>query len=209
MSRASRAVTFSGVLVALALIPAVALPQATPSDRSGSPFIRTGAHLRLRGQGVHSAVFTGRFRAMSNDSIAVALDDDSEEIVPFAVADIARLEVQQDEKTRDVAAIVLGSLGAAGGLATAVLWCEHNQVACDADADKVQYNADSDSTYLGIPVLMVMGGALIGGLVAYVLAPPPHWELVVFPTRTSSNEGSRRTLLNVGLRYSLGGHRRR
>jgi hypothetical protein len=146
---------------------------------------------------------------MSTDSISLTLDDDHAEVLPLAVAEIARFEVEQDENTRDIAAVVLGSIGAAGGLATAVLWCHHNQAACDADAEERQIAIDNDSTYLGIPLLMVMGGAIIGGLVGYVMAPPPHWELVVFPARTSGNEGLRRTVLNVGLRYAFGGRRRR
>ena len=41
------------------------------------------------------------------------------------------------------------------------------------------------------------------------LAPQPHWELVVFPTRTATSNGSTRLLMNVGVSIPLGGRRRR
>lgn len=208
MSSASRAVVICGALATLVLSASSALAQATPLDRS-LPSVPLGAHLRVRGQGPHSAVFTGRLRAAISDSLALALDDDSTTTVPFAVADLGRIEVQQDEKSRDQATAAMGVIGAAGGLTTALLWCKHNQDACADDVEQMRYAAENDSTYIGPTLLMILGGAVIGAGLGYVLAPPPHWELIAYPTRTSNNDGSPRLLLNVGLRYSLGGRRRR
>jgi hypothetical protein len=56
---------------------------------------------------------------------------------------------------------------------------------------------------------MVLGGAFVGSIIGYALAPQPHWELVVFPTRTATSTGSMRLLMNVGVSIPLGGHRRR
>ena len=55
---------------------------------------------------------------------------------------------------------------------------------------------------------MVLGGAVVGTVLGYVLAPQPHWELVVFPTRTATSNGSTRLLMNVGVSIPLGGRRR-
>ena len=174
------------------------------------PRLRVGSHLRVRGRGDHAAVFSGRLRMMSNDSIALALDDDVEgDPVPFAFADIGRAELEHDEKTRDQASTAMGALGAVGGLTAAVYWCVHNQDACANDLEQMQEAADNDESYIGPSALMVLGGALIGSVIGYVLAPQPHWELVVFPTRTATSNGSTRLLMNVGVSIPLGRRPRR
>jgi hypothetical protein len=209
MSSPSRAVTTCGVLVALALAPADGSAQNTSIDSSGLyALVPVGAHLRVRGQGAHSSVFRGRLRAMSNDSITIALDDDPDATVPFAVADLGRVEVERDEKTRDQAATVMGAIGAAGGVTAAVFWCKHNQADCQDDIDKTIEAAQNDSSYVGTSLLMILGGTAVGALLGYALAPPPHWELLVFPTRTSRYDGRPSFLLNVGVRYAFGGRRR-
>ena len=206
MSSPSRAVTICGVLVAVALTPADGAAQNTSIDSSGlSALVRVGAHLRVRGQGIHSSVFRGRLRAMSNDSIRLALDDDPEETLPFAVADLGRVEVERDEKSREQAATVMGALGAVGGVTAAVLWCKHNQSDCQDDIDRTIEAAQNDSSYVGTSMLMILGGTAVGALLGYALAPPPHWELMVFPIRTSRSDGHPSMLLNVGVRYSLNG----
>lgn len=212
MPSASQAVTVCGAVVAVVLAPtqtrvaaqATAVETVTP----GHPLIPTGAHLRVRSQGNHGAVFKGRLRMAANDSITLALDDDPGTVVPFAVADIRRAEMEHDEKTRDQAASVMGAVGAAGGLTAAVYWCVHNQQACEDDLAQMQEAADNDESYIGPSGLMVLGGALIGSAIGYLLAPQPHWELVVFPTRTATSTGSPRLLMNVGVSIPIGGRRR-
>jgi hypothetical protein len=171
--------------------------------------IPIGAHLRVRGQGNHAAVFSGRLRMINNDSIALALDDDSEQTVLFAFSEIGRAEREHDEKTRDEAASTMGAVGAVGGLTAAVYWCVHNQSACEDDLEQMQEAAENDEGYIGPSALMVLGGALLGSAIGYLLAPQPHWELVVFPTRTATSNGSTRLLMNVGVSIPLGGRHRR
>ena len=77
-------------------------------------------------------------RTISNDSIALALDDDPAEMLPFAFADIGRAEMEHDERTRDQAASAMGAVGAVGGLTAAVYWCVHNQAACEDDLQQMQ-----------------------------------------------------------------------
>jgi len=201
MPSASRAVTLCGAVVAVLLAPA--------HGSVAAQAIPIGAHLRVRGQGNHAAVFSGRLRTISNDSIALALDDDAELTVPFAFADIGRAEMERDERTREQASAAVGAVGAVGGLTAAVYWCVHNQDACADDLEKMQEAADNDEGYIGPSGLMVLGGALIGSLIGYALAPQPHWELVVFPTRTATSNGSTRLLMNVGVSIPLGGRRHR
>lgn len=198
MPSTSRAVAICGAVVAVVLAPG-------HTSVAAQGMIPMGSHLRVRGQGNHSAVFSGRLRMISNDSITIALDGDSANMVPFAVADIGRAELERDEKTRDQAAAVMGAVGAAGGLTAAVYWCVHNQDACAHDLEQMQEAADNGESYIGISGLMVLGGAFIGSVIGYALAPQPHWELVVFPTRTATSNGSTRLLMNVGVSIPLGG----
>jgi len=202
MPSASRAVTVCGVVVAVLLAPA-----HTPVAAQAIPI---GAHLRVRAQGNHAAVFSGRLRMISNDSIALALDDDAEQMVPFAFSDIGRVEMEHHERTRDEAASAMGAVGAVGGLTAAVYWCVHNLSDCADDIGQMLEAADDDDeSNLGPSGLMVLGGALLGSALGYLLAPQPHWELVVFPTRTATSNGSTRLSMNVGVSIPLGGRGRR
>jgi hypothetical protein len=146
---------------------------------------------------------------MSNDSIRLALDDDPDEAVPFAVADLGRVEVERDERTREQAATVMGAIGAAGGVTAAVLWCKHNQTDCEDDIDRTIEAAQNDSSYVGTSMLMILGGTAVCALLGYAIAPPPHWELLVFPERASRYDGRPSLLWNVGVRYAFGARRRR
>ena len=184
MPSASRAVTLCGAVVALVLSPVSSRAQTIPFDPNGSP-VRIGAHLRVRGQGQHASVFEGRLRSIDSDSIALALDDEPGVLVPFAIGDIGRAEVKRDANRRDQATAVMGVVGAAGGVTAAVYWCKHNTAACDVDVQKTFNPAPEDSDYVSTSVLIVLGGTLLGALVGYALAPAPHWDLVIFPIRTS------------------------
>src|SRR3954465_638899 len=124
MPSASRAAILCGAVVAVVLAPF-----HSPVAAQATPMIPIGAHLRVRGQGNHAAVFTGRLRMINDDSIALALDDDSEQTVLLAFSEIGRAEREHDEKTRDEAASAMGAVGAVGGLTAAVYWCVHNQSA--------------------------------------------------------------------------------
>lgn len=197
-----------GALTVLALTPVRGRAQTTPFDPSGLP-VRIGAHLRVRGQNEYSSVFRGRLQSMSDDSIALALDSDPGVLVPFAITDIGRAEVERDANSRGQATAVMGVLGAAGGATAAVYWCKHNPTDCDVDLQKTINPAPEDSSYVGLSLLMVLGGTLLGALAGYALAPAPHWDLVIFPMRTSRFDGTSRTLLNVGVSYSFGNRRRR
>jgi Mrp family chromosome partitioning ATPase len=104
-------------------------------------------------------------RLISNDSIALALDDDVQgELVPFAFTDIGRAEMEQDEKTRDQAAAAVGAIGFAGGLSAAVYWCVHNQDACADDIEQMQEAADIVVVDTP-PVLAVADGLELAGTV--------------------------------------------
>ena len=44
----------------------------------------------------------------------------------------------------------------------------------------------------------------VGSVIGYVLAPQPHWQLVLLPSRTATSNGSTRLLMNVGVSIPVG-----
>ena len=168
---------------------------------------RIGEHVRVRMNDADSTRFTGRLRALYDDSLAIVPDSDHWE-VSFKRVEIARLEVEHDEKTRDYAATTMAVVGLVAGGGVALAKCLDDKEAC---AYQIQRQRDAEcngDSYVAPGTLLVFGGLLAGGLIGYALAPAPHWDVVMMPTSTTGFDGQQHLGLNLGMRYSLAKRRR-
>jgi hypothetical protein len=202
MRRIARVLRHGGPLAFLSLAADRGLAQYIP------PPVTVGSHIRYRRVGSDSALIPGRLRRIGRDSIFVTLDADTSERMPIAAADLDRLEIERDAKARDHAAAVLGTLGAVAGATTGYFWCQHNVLQCAEEHRELDYAEAHDSTYYGTQFLMLVGGAAVGAVLGYAIAPPPHWDVVAFPTRTTNNDGAPGVGMNIGVRYWLANRRR-
>jgi hypothetical protein len=180
--------------------------RAQVRDASDS-LARRGDHVRIRLTGTDSLVVTGRYRAMRNDSLLIAPDRDDWPDA-FGADDVALLEIQRDEKTRDEATTVMAIIGGLAGGASAVAICLNNRAACAADLRAEREAECRGEDYADWGELLVGGGVLVGALLGYALAPAPHWDVVMLPTRSVGPTGQQHLGLNLGLRYSLGRRQR-
>lgn len=167
------------------------------------PLVR-GDHLRLYQTTDDRSPIVGRLRWIANDSMDVAPDEDSTVRVLFSQSDVARIEVERDAGMRNQVATVIAGLGMLGGAAAAVYRCLDNREQCAAERDAQARAEENGDPYVDKSLLLIAGGGLAGALLGYILAPPPRWEVIAFPTRAASVDGTPRWGLLVGLRYQLG-----
>jgi hypothetical protein len=136
-----------------------------------------GSRVRLTSQASPGARITGVLRVVYGDSIVVQRDDRS--TVALAQGDLAQVEVRVGQRQAEQLATAFGIAGALGGGAVYVNWCRQNPRDCQDDA---WGEPAEDESRLKVPSLLVMGGALLGAGIGYVLSPP-RWKTVDAPVR--------------------------
>lgn len=201
--------TGARVLTCIVALAVFAPETSTLSAQQGVPITEPrppvrGDHLRLYKSSSDSAPIVGKLRWIANDSISVIPDEDSSVRVLFSQSDVARIEVERDAGMRDQVATVMAGLGLLGGAAAAVYQCFSNREQCAAERDAQARAEENGDPYLDKSLLLIGGGGLAGALLGYILAPPPRWEVIAFPTRTSSPDGTPHWGLSFGVRYQLG-----
>lgn len=149
-----------------------------------------------------STRFTGRLRALYDDSLAIMPDSDHWE-VSFKRGEIGRLEAERDEKTRDYATTTMAVIGLLAGGGIALANCLDDREACAAQIERQREAECNGDSYVAPGTLLILGGLLAGGLVGYALAPAPHWDVVMMPTSTTGFDGQQHLGLNLGVRYSI------
>lgn len=189
-------------VVALASLQAQVQPASAPDS-----IARVGERVRVLLTRSDSTFVTGRFRAMRNDSLWIT-PDSSDWTMAFARDDMARVDVEHDEKTRDEATTVMAIIGGLAGGASAIAICLNNQEACAADQRAAREAQCRGESYADWFTLLFSGGALLGAGLGYALAPAPHWDVVMVPSRMTGPDGQLHLGLNVGLRYSLARRKR-
>ena len=178
---------------------------APPPD---SPRLKPGMHVRVESS-TADTVITGKLSFIEDDSLVVAPDSTRGMFMrPFVVAigrhDITKLEVERDEHTRDQYATAFGVAGAITGAVVAIKYCADNSDACNTVVQDPQYddcNQDQSSWTTG--ELIVGAGALAGMLIGFVIAPPPHWDVIALPMRDAGRDGQMHYGLRVGFRYAF------
>lgn len=201
MQTVVRTLTSVGLALLATASSSLNAQQGTPPE-APRPLVR-GDHLRLYESPSDSAPITGRLRSIGNDSITVVPDERSAVAVLFSRADVARIEVERDAHMRDNVATALAGVGMLGGLSAAVYRCLNNRDQCAAERDAAAQAAEDGDPYLDVSLLMIAGGGLAGALLGYIIAPPPHWDVVAFPTRTAARDGTGHWGLSIGVRYAL------
>lgn len=177
---------------------------APPPD---SPRLKPGMHLRVQSNGADTVV-TGKLSVIEDDSLIVAPDSTRGMFMrPLMVAisrgDITKLEIERDEHTRDQFAIAFGVAGAITGAVVAIKYCADNNVACNTVVQDSQSDCDQDQSSWTAGQLIVGAGALAGMLVGFVIAPPPHWDVIALPMRDAGRDGQMHYGLRLGFRYAF------
>lgn len=197
-----------------AWLPAVLALVLLPSLRAGgqnSPprdtIVKVGDHVRVQVADADSGFVRGRVRYIDDDSLLIARDS-SEWLVALGRAEIARIESEHDEHTREYATEVMATIGLLAGGGVAVANCLKDRAACAANLEAERDAECRGDPYVDMGALLVTGGVLVGGLIGYALAPAPHWDVVMLPSRNVGYDGQQHLQLNVGLRYSLAKRRR-
>lgn len=156
----------------LVLVPAAALAQApVPPDLRGS---RVRVHAPVLG----GLPLTGTLEEVHGDRIVVRLRDGEPVVLPAAA--LSDVEVARPRPTLQRNVTIGGTLGAVAGAGLYLSWCYADRDACRRDG---QYDEHPEAAQpLTFGALAVVGGALVGGGLAYLLTPQ-RWETLALPIR--------------------------
>lgn len=194
-------------LIAALTLAAIASVQAQTPGTSPDSIAKVGEHVRVLLSRSDSIYVSGRFRGFHGDSLWIA-PDSSDWTEAFGRDDVARFEIQHDEKTREYATTVMMTLGAVGGVALAVSYCLHNSAQCAADQQAAREAQCRGEDYATTASLIFSATTLVGGLLGYALAPAPHWDVVILPVQSTGSDGQLHMGINLGFRYSFGRRKR-
>jgi len=202
----------ASVLATSLLLTAIATAAHGQQSASSPDAIRLkpGIHIRVQSSAADAPI-TGRLSFLEADSLVLNPDSTRGVLVrpgllAIGRADITRLEVQRDEHTRDQFAIAFGVAGAITGAVVAIKYCADNSDTCAAELQQQQQqqiDCEDGQSYWTTGELLVGAGALAGMLIGFVIAPPPHWDIVALPMRDTGHDGQMHYGLRVGLRYAF------
>lgn len=144
------------------LPPALEAQLPTPADS----LIVPGARVRLELAGPpHS--FDGRLRELRGDTLVL---ESSGVRSSIPAADVSRALVLRRSPTLSRNVTIGGVAGMLGGAGLYLNWCANNRADCRRD-NQSDYDDDDDESELTLGIVSVLGGALLGGAVGYVLTP--------------------------------------
>lgn len=197
-----KAILATSLLLTFTAIEAHA-QSAPPPD---SPRLKPGMHVRVQSSAADT-VITGKLSFIEDDSLVVAPDSTRSMFIrPLMVAisrgDITKFEIERDEHTRDQFAMAFGVAGAITGAVVALKYCADNNASCPT-VQEPQDDCDQNQSSWTAGDLLIGAGALAGMLVGFVIAPPPHWDVVALPMRDAGRNGQMQYGLRIGLRYAF------
>ena len=191
-----RITTLSSVLVLVCVVGAGAGAQATTSPE---PLVPVGSRVRLRSHHAPDTPMSGWVEAVRGDTLLVR-SDGAPTPIPLLRADIARLEVYRRGRVAETAGIIGGTLGAIAGASAYSRWCDDNRDHCrdnrersDSTSPRYDHSVSRTSVY-------ILGGAVLGGLASYFLAPP-QWEVVGTPVQVNVAPVRRGLAVGATLRF--------
>lgn len=188
---------------------AVALATVLPSASIAQRLPTRGDVVRLHRLSAHgdTDLVVGRWHLASRDSVLVSAGrSDTGDVFALDRASLAGVDVERGAKAQDATIATFAVAGAVASGVAVVKWCLDDPRACE---DRQPPTTDCDTTSRwSLPALLVVGGAIVGGLIGEALAPRRYWEPVILPTELGSTpEGRLRWRVLVGVRLPLPGRR--
>ena len=148
----------------------------TPIDS----LIVPGARVRLElASPPHS--FDGRLRELRGDTLVLERSGVRSNI---AAADVSRALVLRRSPALSRNVTIGGVAGMLGGAGLYLNWCANNRADCRRD-NQSAYDDDDGESELTLGIISVLGGALLGGAVGYVLTPV-EWVEANAPLRVGA-----------------------
>lgn len=164
-----------------------------------------GSVVRLHRLAPHgdTALVIARWHLASRDSVVVSAGrSDTGDVLVFDRATLAGIDVERGGKEEDA---TIATFAVAGGLASGVAvvkWCLDDPHACSYQPPPTD-DCDTTSRW-SLPALLIVGGAVVGGLIGEALAPRRYWEPVLLPTELGTTpDGRLRWQMLVGVRVPI------
>lgn len=164
----------------LSLAAAVMIGLA-PTPATAQHRVRVGESVRLHAPWLGDSTVNGRTERVTDDSIIVRHRPSGVSLA-YAWKEVESAEVRVREGAANTLMGTLGAAGAVTGVVSYVKWCRRHPRPCDAD---INPDEDAgDSTRFAVASAFVIGGALLGAGVGYLLAAP-RWVRARVPMRVA------------------------
>jgi hypothetical protein len=182
----------------------LALPRTTTAQTPiAQRLLVRGDRVRLSAAG-DSAAIVGHVVRFDSGQVLLAPDDSGALPRSILLSEITHLEVERDSRARTISASVGALLGvAAGGSYYYFGLCRQDERGCSQEQRRANEATRYDRTYVTTGDVLAIGGMIAGGLLGYVLAPAPHWAVVLTPGLERGSDGAQYTTMRIGLERRL------
>jgi hypothetical protein len=170
-----------GQLAVLTFTSALGSGSALGQNQATDSLPGIGSRLRVRVRNADSMAI-GRLESVRGDTIELQSEVASSRSL-IAIRDLASLEVFRRGSAAGKAGFIVGTLGAVVGGVAYHGWCRDYADACREN--RLNSNPSDTGHYdhsASVLTAFVVGGAALGALIGYGLAPP-QWEKIALPAR--------------------------
>jgi len=163
-----------------------------------------GAVVRLHRLTAHGDTesVVARWHLASRDSVVVAPGRvDSGWVLSIARSELAGVDIERNANAENATIATFGIIGGLTAGVAALKWCADDPALCEDQRS----STDCDTTsHWPFPVVLAVGGALVGGLIGEALGPHRYWEPIILPTEVGvTPDGRRRWQMLVGVRIPI------
>ena len=183
----------------LAMIAPLAAARA--QTRTDSLSVARGNRIRVRGLSTAAWSSAGKVEEITADSLRLA--GDKGDTVWIRRWSVFSIEAHRGEELQRRVIVTTMGIGLVAGTIASMIICREDRPVCVAEDQVSQIAEDVSGRPVEPELVLGVAGGLAGGLLGWAIAPPPRWEMAVWPRFDAGVRPQRGHAVMFAFRYSF------